>query len=659
ESANIPEGLKQETFEQFDNGNPIDAFVSHRGFFVNNDNVRLVRVLKDYWKAAEDHACGKCTPCRNGTTVIHSILEDAQEKGLTENQLEEIKKYCIIMEGASACGLGQSVPAAMLGAITHFHDDLVKPADKNKGDFFSAVTAPCIEACPAKVNIPRYIDYIQENRPDLSTGVLLQKYPFVGSCGRVCVRLCESACRRKELEAPVDIKNLKRYAADSLKHNVNEFFKGFKIKVEHKKGKVAIVGAGPAGITCAYHLLLKGFDVDIFEAADRSGGMTLTGIPPYRLPKDLVADESTKVIENLGGKIHFNKALGRDFTLDDLQKKDHYQAVFIGIGCKDGSPLGLPEDKNPPKGYMTGIEFLRRAEQAVKNHEKLEIEGDTVVVGCGNVAMDCCRTATRLGDGKVSIVYRRTEAAAPADKVELHGAHEEGVHFNWLCTQKRVVIEDGQVPGLECVRLEAEGDPNNRRAKLKEIPGSEFIIPCRRVIAAIGQQMDTSIFKPEDNIKLAWRDTCVYADDDTLMTSRPGVFAGGDCVLGPASFIEAMAQGELAAESIERYIQDGQAPFNKRRQMSKIIAKSGLFKNGEGDHCRPQVKRERVPLPELAPEKRKNFDEVELGFTREEADEEAQRCMRCYRVVSVSTQKPISDTAVKPAPAKETATAKQ
>ncbi len=293
---------------------------------------------------------------------------------------------------------------------------------------------------------------------------------------------------------------------------------------------------------------------------------------------------------------------------------------------------------------MTGIEFLRRVENAVKENKNFDLEGDTVVVGCGNVAMDCCRTATRLGNGKVSIVYRRTEAAAPADAVELHGAHEEGVHFNWLCTQKRLIVENGEVAGLECVRLKAEGEPNNRRAKLTEFPGSEFIITAKRVIAAIGQQMDTSVFKPEDGIKLAWRDTCVYADD-SLHTSRRGVFAGGDCVLGPTSFIDAMAQGEQAAESIERFIKDGEAPFNKRRQMSKLIKKGGLF--NEGDKCRPQVPMPRTPLPELKPEDRKNFNEVELGFNHEEAEKEANRCMRCYRVISVATQNPISDKVVK------------
>lgn len=217
--------------------------------------------------------------------------------------------------------------------------------------------------------------------------------------------------------------------------------------------------------------------------------MALTGIPQYRLPKDLLSSETSKVIENLGGRVLFEREFGKDFSIDDLFS-DGYKAVFLGVGCAKGTKLGFPEDEEKIVGYTDGIEFLRQVEKSVSKGRPLHYEGDTVIVGCGNVAMDCCRTAVRISSGKVSVVYRRTEQLSPADPVELHEAHQEGVSFHWLTAQKQLVIEDGKVTGLLCCKLKVEGDPNSRKSKLTEIEGSEFVIPCSKVIAAIGQKLE-------------------------------------------------------------------------------------------------------------------------------------------------------------------------
>ncbi len=636
----VPESLKLEELRFFDKNNPVDAFVSHRGFVVFNDKVNLIKLFRDYWKKAKFESCGKCTPCRNGTAIIDELLRKADEEGLREAEWNKLRDVAVMMEDTSFCGIGQTAPVALLGALKFFGERLQKPIDGyESADSYTVSTAPCIEACPAKVNIPRYIDYIKENRSDLSTGVLLKKYPLVGSCGRVCVHFCENACRRGKLEAPVDIKNLKRYAADSLDETIDRLFKLQSIL--NKKQKVAVIGAGGAGITCAYHLLLDGYPVDIFESKDRAGGMALTGIPQYRLPKELLVSETSKVIENLGGRVLFEREFGKDFTLEDLFN-DGYKAVFLGVGCSRGTKLGFPEDNENIDGYTDGISFLRKVEKSVSEGKPLHYDGDTVIVGCGNVAMDCCRTAVRISNGKVSVVYRRTEKLSPADPVELKEAHNEGVNFNWLTAQKRLVIEDGKVTGLVCCKLKVEGDPNSRKSKLTEIEGSEFVIPCSKVIAAIGQKLEKELFTGEEEIELGKRDS-IIAVDEYLRTSREGVFAGGDCAVGPRSLIEAMAQGEKAAKSIKEYLEGGRYTYNKRDRISEMISKGELF--NDSTECKPVISTDRSVIPELEPDIRtENFDEVELGLTPEQANTEANRCMRCYRIFLVETANRIDDT---------------
>lgn len=640
-SEELPVSLNLEELKYFDGSNPVDAFVSHRGFIIFNPQVSLLHVLNDYWRAALKNSCGKCTPCRNGTAIISSFLNKASEtkQDLSDNEWKEILQICELMSESSFCGIGQTVPVSLMGAIKFFGEDLKKNNQYVSADRYSVSTAPCIEACPAKVNVPRYIDYIKESRADLSTGVLLKKYPLVGSCGRVCVHFCESACRRRKLEGPVDIKNLKRYAADAIGESVHRLFKPQFFSGE--KPKVAVIGAGGAGITCAYHLLLAGYPVDIFERKDRAGGMALTGIPQYRLPKDLLSGETSKVIENLGGRVLFEREFGKDFTLDDLFH-DGYKAVFIGVGCASGTKLCFPEDEKDVVGYTDGIDFLRQVEKSVSEEKPLHYDGDTVIVGCGNVAMDCCRTAVRISEGKVSIVYRRTENLSPADPVELHEAHNEGVSFNWLTAQKRLIVEDGKVVGLECCKLRVEGDPNSRKAKLVEIEGSEFVIPCSKVIAAIGQKLEKDLFSESDHVCLDKRGS-VIAVNENLETSRPGVFAGGDCALGPRSLIEAMAQGEKAALRIEEYLSGEDYSFDKRQRISDMIAASSLF--SDSSECKPTKTTPRSTIPELDPSCRTdNFNEVELGLTDEQAKREAERCMRCYRVILVETANLIGQT---------------
>lgn len=635
-----PEGLPLSEFLSFNSGNPAAGFVGPQGFLMFDNRVTLADVLLNYYRRTKELSCGRCTPCRAGSVLICEALEKACAGEGELVDWDRIQLVAEQMAETSLCGVGLSTPAALLGALKYFPELLrqapVMPVTRR--DFFSVATAPCIEACPANVNVPRYIDYIRDGHPELSTGVLLRHYPLVGSCGRVCVRPCETACARNHVDGAVAIKDLKRYAADHVGSTMADLFKKDEIPDTPVSKRVAVIGAGPAGINCAYHLLRKGHHVDVFEAEDYAGGMARLGIPAYRLPNHLLETE-TEVIERLGGHYHYNCALGRDYTIDSLFRRG-YDAIFLGIGCALGQYLNLPNEDQSAHGYLKGLDFLLAIEHHQSRHEDIELDGDIVVVGCGNVAMDCCRTARRLmkGHRRVTVSYRRTRASAPADPEEITAAIDENIHFEFLTAPVEVMVEEGRVIGLKLIRMQ-EGEPDaSGRRSVKPIAGSEFIVPCRYVIAAIGQKLDDSVFSEADGIKLTKRGTIEV--DESLQTSREGVFAGGDAAAGPTSLIWGMAQGQDAANAIHEYLMTHTPGFNARRRMSRLIKEANLLGT-----CAPEravVLQPRQVMSHLAPQARvQNWDEVEHGFTDQEAWAEAKRCMRCYRLFGVSTLKPI------------------
>lgn len=635
-----PEGLPLSEFLSFNNGNPAAGFVGPQGFLMFDNRVTLADVLLNYYRRTKELSCGRCTPCRAGSVLICEALEKACAGEGESVDWDRIQLVAEQMAETSLCGVGLSTPAALLGALKYFPELLrqapVMPVTRR--DFFSVATAPCIEACPANVNVPRYIDYIRDGHPELSTGVLLRHYPLVGSCGRVCVRPCETACARNHVDGAVAIKDLKRYAADHVGSTMADLFKKDEIPNTPVSKRVAVIGAGPAGINCAYHLLRKGHHVDVFEAEDYAGGMARLGIPAYRLPNHLLETE-TEVIERLGGHYHYNCALGRDYTIDSLFRRG-YDAIFLGVGCALGQYLNLPNEDQSAHGYLKGLDFLLAIEHHQSRHEDIELDGDIVVVGCGNVAMDCCRTARRLmkGHRRVTVSYRRTRASAPADPEEITAAIDENIHFEFLTAPVEVMVEEGRVIGLKLIRMQ-EGEPDaSGRRSVKPIAGSEFIVPCRYVIAAIGQKLDDSVFSEADGIKLTKRGTIEV--DESLQTSREGVFAGGDAAAGPTSLIWGMAQGQDAANAIHEYLMTHTPGFNARRRMSRLIKEANLLGT-----CAPEravVLQPRQVMSHLAPQARvQNWDEVEHGFTDQEAWAEAKRCMRCYRLFGVSTLKPI------------------
>ena len=423
-----PEDLPLEQFSQFNPGNPIMSFVCDRGFLVMDRRANLAFSLWRYYQRAARETCGKCTPCRIGVLVISEALEKAVKGHAKEVDWQYVKSVAMQMKETSLCGIGQTSAVALLNALEFCPEEIfqAQPVAENVYDYYTLLSAPCIEACPAHVDVPRYIDYIKAGEPEMSAAVLLRHYPLVGSCGRVCVRYCEKACRRQFLDSAVDIKNLKRYAADAT-GPMEELFHRAQRETNPMSPKVAVVGAGPAGINCAYHLLLQGYKVDVFEANSHAGGMAQVGIPQYRLPKGLLESE-TNVIEELGGRYFYHQRLGYDFSVTDLFNRG-YNAIFLGVGCSKGMYLGLQNEDTTLKGYFNGIDFLQKVERAVTGNRPFKLKGDVVVVGGGNVAMDCARSAVRLTDGTVHVVYRRTEEGMPADHEEVVAAKEDHISF--------------------------------------------------------------------------------------------------------------------------------------------------------------------------------------------------------------------------------------
>ncbi len=639
----IEESPELQNFDTFDPGNPIKAFFGGKGFFIFEKDVNLLDAALQYIDRAADESCGKCTPCRVGTRILREKFQTLAKGEGSIEMLDEILELGKHVKTTSLCGLGLTSTVALIQLLTHFRDEVeaqIKAGKKAEPQPTTTyVTAPCIEACPAKVDVPLYIDYIKDGKFTHSVGVVLQKYPMAATCGRVCVRFCELACRRTMVDEAVGIKVLKRFVADREKYVTDKWFTP--ALIEDKKPddlKVAVIGAGPAGISASYHLLLKGYNVDVFEAMTEPGGMAAVGIPEYRLPKEDVLKKEISIIESLGGTIHYNERMGTDFNLTQLLNERGYKSVFLGVGAHKGKALGIPGEGRSLKGYIPGVRFL-----LFINHYHINIGipmdlGEKmVVVGGGNVAMDCARSALRMGVKEVHLVYRRTREEMPADHEEIEGAEKEGVIFHFLSHPRRLVTEGQVVKGIELIKMELGEAGTDGRRGVRPVAGSEHMLDVDFVVPAIGQEVDHSFLSPEDGIELN-RWGLIKVNENTLSTGHKGVFAGGDAVTGPATLIEAMAQGHRAADSIDDYLTHGRAKFPPKTRMSQLL--SSIRKMDYQDLKVPVRNEYRVKIKELDPEVRKRlFEEVEKSISVDEAYREAKRCMRCYRVYSVITEK--------------------
>src|SRR5579859_2361650 len=484
-----------------------------------------------------------------------------------------------------------------------------------QGEGEERLLSPCQEACPVGTDAGRYVALVGEGRYAEALAVAAEYNPFPSVCGRVCTAPCETACRRGVMDEPIAIRELKRFAAD---HGM-EGYPTAPPPAQRRAERVAIIGAGPTGLSAAYQLVRGGYGVTIFEAMPVAGGMMAIGIPEYRLSKQVLQAEINRILQ-LGVELKLNTALGRDISLDEL-KSQGYQSILIATGATMSQPLGVAgEDLH---GVWPATLFLKR----VNLGENVTLTGDTLVVGGGSTAMDAARSAWRAGASSVRILYRRTKEDMPAQHEEISAAEHEGVVIEPLVAPVEVLGRRGVMTEVRCERLTIVGKGADGRNKVAPVPGSAFTIRARHLMVAIGEAPDPSILPAGSSIQFGeWGG--LLTDPETLMTAHPGVFAGGDVATGPKSVIEGVAQGQRAAWAIDRYLRGLPAkkyvpPWRSAAPLPLMNRVTLDFANRERAHSE---------LAEVSREYRNR--EVSLGFAAERARAEAQRCLRCDVVTS-------------------------
>lgn len=611
--------------DEFSPHEPIKAFMGWDGIVLCDGDVDIVDMCAKYAEAVQGESCGKCFPCRIGTRIISDWLKEIAAGTGEVAHLQKIKDLAASIRNGALCSIGQTGMIPILHALDHFPQAFKTVIEEGKkvkeGKYCFAVTAPCTNVCPSSLDIPRYVEEISEQKFTESLATIRKNICMAGTLGRVCIRPCEANCRRANIDEAISIKYLKRFVSDEeIEKNGHPEIAG----VVRSGKKVAVIGAGPAGLSCAYYLALLGHQVVIFEKLSEPGGMAAVGIPDYRLPRPILGRE-VAFLREAGVEIRFGIEVGKDVKFSEI-RKDH-DAVFIGVGAHGSIPMGVEGEDQNYRGFISGVKYLLDINQGRDPYP----EGKkVVVVGGGNVAIDCVRSSFRIGKPDVNLVYRRSKLEMPADPVEIHDAEEEQVNFHYLCNPTRIIAKDGKVVGVECIRMELGEPDKSGRRRPTPVPGSEFIIETDILIPAIGQKVDLSFLAEEEGIKLTKWNT-VATDGETLAASQAGVFSAGDCVTGPDVLVRATGTGKKAAGMINLFLRGAKLEVGMEERFRQLFANIGVYDKNE---CLGIIgARRRVPLPMLEPAVRKQtFEEVEQGFKVDEAIGEADRCLRCYRI---------------------------
>jgi NADH-quinone oxidoreductase subunit F len=586
----------------YDSLSKAGATIGSGGMVVMDEDTCMVDAARYFLSFTQSESCGKCTPCRLGTRQMLGILERiCSGKGKIED-IDMLLELAKSVKSGSLCDLGQSAPNTVLTTLRYFREEYEEHILRHycraavcKG----LVKSPCSHTCPAGIDVPRYLRFIQKGQPEEALAVIHEKIPFASVCGLVCFHPCEARCRRAQLDEAVSIRELKRYAVE----NGGDLWKSRSVKAGPTGKRVAVIGSGPAGLTAAYYLAKLGHSVTVYEAQSVAGGMLRMAIPEYRLPKNILESE----IENI---IDVGVAIRTDTEIHNVEGlfEYGYNAVFVAIGAQNDLKIGISGEED--RTFIDRLAFLRDV-----NMGRKVSPGDRVaVIGGGHAAIDVARTARRLGAKDVTIIYRRTRDEMPAGYEEIEKAIAEGVRICELAMPGRVINEDNGIT-LECIRM-AKGDiDSSGRPRSVPIEESEFTLKLDSVIASIGQRLRIS-----DRFDLPTGESdFIKVDMLTLTTPKPGVFAGGDAVLGPSSVIEAIAHGRQAAKSIDIYLGGNgnidEVLASPEEDVSSLAEPSDQL---------------RQKSPVLPVEKRLcGFSQVELGFNKEMAEEEARRCLRC------------------------------
>jgi formate dehydrogenase beta subunit len=610
----------------------IKALMGWKGIILRSPEVDIIDLCRAYFEAVLAHSktCDKCNYCKTGWEEMLEVFQDIATGEATEEDLEFLQSAAEAIVGNAKCTIGRSGPAPLFHALKYFRDDFSKAISGEKpvtkGTYYSKLTAPCLDACPIHLDIPKYIELIKDAKFAESLNVIRERLPLPGVVGRVCFRPCEKHCRRANVDEAISIKALKRFVADHEQSEKKQ--PEYEIRPSENTGRVAIVGAGPAGVTCAYHLALNGHQVEIYEALDEPGGMSAVGIPDYRLPRDILKSEVAQILK-MGVSINYGQTIGKGLPLSKLENE--FDAVFVAIGAQHSTRLRIEGEDLGYQGFIPGLEYLREVNAGRDPYP----QGKTaVVIGGGNVAIDCVRSALRTNKQAIHLVYRRTRNEMPADEAEIHDAEEEQVQFHFLTAPLRIMAQNGKVVGLECIKMEL-GDPDaSGRPRPVPIEGSQFVFDCDTIISAIGQQIDLSLLEGMDDVQTTQWNTIVV-DPYTKQSSRPKIFFAGDCETGPDALITACAGGRRAAHSIDRLIKTAALEYDDNHYFGKFFETIKVY---DPDEQILKVESQKRIQPKMLPADRRKstFDEVEQGLSAREAVAEAGRCLRCYQVATIA-----------------------
>lgn len=559
-----------------------------------------VDLASAFLKLCHAQTCGKCVPCRVGLRQLQLLIDDVLNGSATLEILDFIETTAQVIADSADCAIGYEAAEMVLKGIRGFRDDYESHVSTGRCTCNLDQPVPCVAQCPAGVDIPGYVALVAAGRYADAVRLIRKDNPFPGACGRVCEHPCESRCRRNMIEGAVNIRGLKRYAVDHAGVVPAP-------PCAEPTGKtVAIVGGGPSGLSAAYYLSLMGHKVTVYESRKQLGGMLRYGIPSYRLPREELQKDIDAILST-GVEVHRGVMVGRDVSLGDLSRQ--YDSVYISIGAHTDKKVGI-EGENA-RGVISAVEMLR----AIGDGTMPDFTGKTVaVIGGGNVAMDCCRSAVRLGAETVSVVYRRRQQDMTALAEEVEGAMAEGVELLTMMAPVRIESDEEENAVALWVQPQRVG-AIDRAGRPRPEPSGE---PERRIeadviIVAIGQNIELKAFE-EAGVPIHRGTIAALSSGD--IENNKGIFAGGDCVTGPATAIKAIAAGKVAAANIDEYL-----GFAHTIEVDVRIPKAFL---GE----RPSCGRSELPM-EKAFERKNGFQCIECGFTDEVARQEAGRCLRC------------------------------
>ncbi len=617
--------------------NKAGSIMGSGGMIVMDENTCMVDISRYFTNFLQEESCGKCSICREGTQRITEILTNITEGNGKIGDLDLLEELGLVMQDASMCGLGQTAANPLLATLRYYKEEYIEHIEKKKCKAVvckEIISSPCQYTCPIDTEVPVYVSLIAHQKYEEALEIIKNENPFASVLARVCHHPCEFKCKAGEGGDPIAIRDLKRFVTD---YGIeNRLYTAIE-PIEKTNGiKVAIVGSGPAGLTCGFYLAKKGYEVTVFEKETEIGGMLKLGIPEYRLPKDILKSD-LDYIRSAGMDIKTNSALGKDFTIDSLF--DHgYKAIFLGTGSHESLRLGVPGEE--AEGVIQGMKAL----SSLNLGGKITLGKRVGIIGGGNTAVDAARRVLRAETSEsvsvfdtarsalrttqpesVTIFYRRTIDEIPAYQEEVEGAEDEGIKIEFLTAPKRIITDKGKLKACEFIRMKLGQVDESGRRRPVPIEGSAFTVELDTLIVSISESPDISFLKNTGLEFSKWN--TVLINPETCLTKRTGVFAGGDVVTGPNTVVDAVASGKTAAESIHQFLTGKEIKREyKITRPSKYVAPIEF----SDDELNEFLEKGRSKMPTLSPEKRKyNLFEVCQGLAEEQAIQEAKRCLRC------------------------------